>query len=163
MLKKVVVLIIALIVVIGGYTWWKNRQAQKGIADGDVSGLPSDTKSSVSESEQSSPSTPAPDNSGTVYAKKTDPAPATTAPAVPVASNGSSSSSSSSGDGGSYTLPSNSPNGMAFAGKGEYQWYRQGNITYRLNTKTGSSCIAYATMEEWRKPIVLEHGCGRSS
>jgi hypothetical protein len=155
MLKKVLGLVILLAIVIGGWALYKRHQAQNAIADGDVSGLPSDSKSSVSGSDQASP-----DNSGTVYAKKADPPPAATA--APVATN-VSSSTSSSGDGGSYTLPSDSPNGMAFAGKGEYQWYRQGNLTYRLNTKTGSSCIAYATMEEWRKPIVMEHGCGRSS
>ena len=62
----------------------------------------------------------------------------------------------------SDSITPNPPNGMVFAGTGEYQLYRQGNITWRLNTKTGTSCIAFATMEEWGKPLVYSHGCGRA-
>jgi hypothetical protein len=50
---------------------------------------------------------------------------------------------------------------MRFGGSGAYVLYRQGDLTYRVDTVTGSSCIAFATMEEWRKPIVYSHGCGR--
>jgi hypothetical protein len=57
----------------------------------------------------------------------------------------------------------NAPNGMRFGGSGNYQWYRQGNITWRVDTASGRSCIVYATMEEWQKQIVMEHGCGRSA
>ena len=57
----------------------------------------------------------------------------------------------------------NAPNGMRFGGSGTYQWYRQGNLTWRLDTVSGRSCIVYATMEEWQKQIVIEHGCGRSA
>ncbi len=57
----------------------------------------------------------------------------------------------------------NAPNGMRFTGTGTYQWYRQGNLTWRLDTTSGRSCIIYATMEEWQKQIVLEHSCGRSA
>ena len=48
---------------------------------------------------------------------------------------------------------------MVFAGTGKYQLYRQGNITWRLNTETGESCIAFATDEEWKKDKVLRAGC----
>ncbi len=61
------------------------------------------------------------------------------------------------------TLSPNAPNGMAFGGKGTYQWYRQGNLTWRLDTVSGRSCIVYATMEEWRKQVVMSHGCGREA
>lgn len=61
------------------------------------------------------------------------------------------------------TLPPNVQNGSRFGGSGPYQWYRQGNITWRVNTATGRSCIIYATMEEWRKSIVLSHGCGQNA
>ena len=61
------------------------------------------------------------------------------------------------------TESANSPNGMRFAGTGSFQWYRQGNITWRIDTTTGRSCIIYATMEEWRKDIVMSHGCGRTA
>ncbi len=58
------------------------------------------------------------------------------------------------------TLPPNAQNGAHFGGSGPYQWYRQGNLTWRIDTATGRSCIIYATMEEWRKSIVISHGCG---
>ena len=57
----------------------------------------------------------------------------------------------------------NAPNGMRFGGSGNYQWYRQGNLTWRVDTSTGRSCIIYATMEEWQKEIVYSHGCGRAA
>jgi hypothetical protein len=56
----------------------------------------------------------------------------------------------------------NAPNGARFGGGGKFEWYRQGNITWRINTQSGSMCIAFATMEEWRKPIVSNHGCGNA-
>ncbi|HEY4354682.1 MAG TPA: hypothetical protein VGN16_02960 [Acidobacteriaceae bacterium] len=58
------------------------------------------------------------------------------------------------------TLPANPPNGYAYAGTGAYELYRQGDLTYRMDTKTGASCVLYATLEEWRKPLVYGHGCG---
>ncbi|WP_035348979.1 hypothetical protein [Edaphobacter aggregans] len=63
---------------------------------------------------------------------------------------------------GGDTISPNPPNGMAFAGTGRYQVYRQGNITWRLDTETGRSCILFATDEEWKKPRVYKAGCGRS-
>jgi hypothetical protein len=60
------------------------------------------------------------------------------------------------------TISPNPPNGMTFAGSGRYQLYRQGNITWRLDTETGRSCIIFATDEEWRKPRVYHAGCGKS-
>lgn len=56
----------------------------------------------------------------------------------------------------------NPQNNAHFRGAGSFEWYRQGNITWRVDTTTGHSCIVYATMEEWRKQIVLNHGCGRN-
>jgi hypothetical protein len=50
-------------------------------------------------------------------------------------------------------------NGMAFAGSGKFQVYRQGNLTWRVDTESGQSCILFATMEEWHKPIVYNHAC----
>jgi hypothetical protein len=62
---------------------------------------------------------------------------------------------------GGDTIAPNPPNGEVFAGKGKYQLYRQGNITWRLDTDTGKTCIIFATDEEWKKPKVLRAGCGR--
>ena len=61
------------------------------------------------------------------------------------------------------SVPPNPANGARFAGTGSFQWYRQGNLTWRVDTVSGRSCIDYATMEEWRKPIVSSHGCGKGA
>jgi hypothetical protein len=62
----------------------------------------------------------------------------------------------------SDTLPPDPVNGMPFGGSGKYQWYRQGNLTWRIDTRDGTSCIDFATMEEWNKPVVYSHGCAGS-
>ena len=54
----------------------------------------------------------------------------------------------------------NPPNGMLFGGSGRFQLYRQGNLTWRLDTETGKTCIIFATNEEWKKPQVYRTGCG---
>lgn len=59
----------------------------------------------------------------------------------------------------SDTISPNPPNGMVFAGTGRFQVYRQGNITWRLDTNTGQSCVLFATNAEWRKPQVYRYGC----
>jgi hypothetical protein len=66
---------------------------------------------------------------------------------------------------GAATLPAsdsirrNPPNRTIFAGTGKYQLYRQGDITWRMNTDTGEACILFATETQWRKTIVYDHGC----
>jgi hypothetical protein len=59
------------------------------------------------------------------------------------------------------TAGPNPPDGIKFSGTGRYQLYRQGNITWRLDTDTGKTCIIFATDEEWKKPKVYRNGCGR--
>ncbi len=51
------------------------------------------------------------------------------------------------------------PNGMLFGGSGHFQLYRQGDLTWRLDTETGETCIIFATEEQWRKPRVFRAGC----
>jgi hypothetical protein len=60
----------------------------------------------------------------------------------------------------SDSIPRNPPNGMVFAGTGKYQLYRQGDITWRVNTQSGDACILFATDAQWRNPQVYSHGCG---
>jgi len=62
----------------------------------------------------------------------------------------------------SDTIPRNPPTGLAFAGSGKYQLYRQGDITWRLNTSTGQACILFATDTQWSRPRVYAQGCGAS-
>ena len=59
------------------------------------------------------------------------------------------------------TLAPNAPNGVRFSGTGKYLLYRQGDITYRLDTDTGFSCVLFATDEQWKKPRVYRDGCGK--
>ncbi len=51
------------------------------------------------------------------------------------------------------------PNGMLFGGSGHFQLYRQGDLTWRLDTETGETCILFATDEQWRKSRVFLAGC----
>ncbi len=53
------------------------------------------------------------------------------------------------------------PSGTMFSGVGRYQLYRQGDITWRLDTETGKTCIVFATDEEWTKPRVFHNGCAK--
>jgi len=57
------------------------------------------------------------------------------------------------------TIAPNPPNRVAFGGTGKYMWYRQGDLTWRVNSDTGASCIAFATMQQWARPIVYQNGC----
>lgn len=59
----------------------------------------------------------------------------------------------------SDTIRPEPPNGTVFAGTGHYQVYRQGNLTWRINTDTGQACVLFATEQEWRKPQVYRNGC----
>jgi hypothetical protein len=57
------------------------------------------------------------------------------------------------------TIPRNPSERVIFAGKGRYQLYRQGDITWRLDTDNGEACILFATDVQWAKARVFEHGC----
>ena len=57
------------------------------------------------------------------------------------------------------SLHAQPPNGMTFAGKGPYQLYRQGELTWRLNTETGATCVIFASQAQWRRPEVYRSGC----
>jgi hypothetical protein len=57
------------------------------------------------------------------------------------------------------TISRSPQNGMVFAGSGKFQLYRQGDITWRLNTDTGWACVLFATDAQWAMPRVFDHGC----
>jgi hypothetical protein len=42
---------------------------------------------------------------------------------------------------------------------GRFQVYRQGDLTWRLDTQTGETCVLLATNAEWRKPQIYKNGC----
>jgi hypothetical protein len=58
------------------------------------------------------------------------------------------------------SLPRQPRNGIVAAGSGKFELYRQGDLTFRLNTETGDACVLLATQAEWSKNIVYSHGCG---
>lgn len=93
--------------------------------------------------------------------------PATNLPAMPTTgeSNGLVAQGGASAAANGMAVPSTDsiapdpPNGMTFGGSGHFQLYRQGDLTWRLNTDTGQTCVIFATDEEWRKPKVFRAGC----
>jgi hypothetical protein len=58
------------------------------------------------------------------------------------------------------TLSRNPPNRTILAGTGRFELYRQGDITWRMDTATGKACVLFATEAMWRKSLVYDHGCG---
>ncbi len=60
----------------------------------------------------------------------------------------------------SDTISRNPPNGIIVARPGRYQLYRQGDITWRMDTNSGDACILFATEAQWHKTLVYDHGCG---
>lgn len=57
------------------------------------------------------------------------------------------------------TIAPDPPNGLAFGGTGHFQVYRQGDITWRLNTQTGATCVLFATDAEWHRPRIRRSAC----
>jgi hypothetical protein len=56
----------------------------------------------------------------------------------------------------------NPPNRTLISTTGRFQLYRQGDITWRMDTASGQACVLFATQAMWRKTLVYEHGCGAS-
>ncbi len=86
----------------------------------------------------------------------------TTFPATPTTGEAGGGQTGMVAQGGGPTTDSiapNPPNGMTFGGSGHFQLYRQGDLTWRMNTDTGETCVIFATDEEWRKPKVYRAGC----
>jgi len=117
-----------------------------------------------------------PDNSVTTSLATPDPAPAAapakrtpmpgsisvSTPAAPTAQTSLQPDTNTAAPPASDTIDRNPPNGMVFAGTGHMQVYRQGNITWRINTDNGQVCVLFATDREWRKPRVYNAGCNKS-
>ena len=123
-----------------GYTSWRQKRAMlSGEVTGEAGG------SSVPDADGAERSVPLPEGSAKPVARTPEAAPALEgAPAAD-------------------SMAPNPPNGVAYAGTGHFQVYRQGNLTYRINTDSGKTCVLYATNEEWKKPQVYSHGCGNSA
>ena len=141
MIKRIIYVLV-LVGVLGlcylGYNNWRQKRA---MATGEVLSGPSDAASSE-------PSVPLPSPTS---------APSASTSASPQVSRSTQTTPATD------SMTPNPPNGMAYSGAGHFQVYRQGNLTYRINTDSGQTCVLYATNEEWRKPQVYSHGCGNSA
>lgn len=158
MAKRIVTALVIVGVLLVGY-WAYVRYGQGArLRDGEV--VVSDTGEAPADTAPSASNT-----TGAVYpaagsqAEK-DGTPSASLPQL--TSSQAQGSRTRTGTAGTDSQAPNAPNGAAFAGSGRYQIYRQGNLTWRVNTDDGTTCILFATDEEWRKPAVYSHGCPNS-
>jgi hypothetical protein len=163
MAKRVLVIAVALILLGFLYVGYTNYDAGRAVSSGTV--YSNDPPSSKRKADD----TPSADSRDAKVPGQTIvyPTPAQSAPTNVVQSDqitqpgiaggGTPASGVPSND----TLGPNAPNGMRFTGTGKYLLYRQGDITYRLDTDTGFSCVLFATDEQWKKPRVYRDGCGK--
>lgn len=146
-MKKIVGLLAVIAVIVLGVAWQRHRAKVRDLNSGEV----------YVREQPSGPAKPLPppaeSPAGNEIATTATPQPA--APAaqpMPEATLTQAPNSDS--------IPRNPPNGLAFAGSGKFQLYRQGDITWRLNTQTGETCILFATDAQWRLHRVYQAGCG---
>jgi hypothetical protein len=158
--RRVLVIVMVLVVALFVYLGYNSYDAKRAGLSGDV--FPHDSSMSKSKPGDTSQTTAPSTGQTVVYptpAVQTVPVtPDTTQPQNDAQiAQGQTTQDGTSGD---DTISPNPPNGMVFSGKGKYQLYRQGNLTWRLNTETGQTCIIFATDDEWKKPKVSRAGCG---
>jgi len=166
MAKRVLYIVVAIVLVGFLYLGYTNYDAGHSISNGEVYSNDPPTGKTAKSTGGSSIGASSTDGQPIVY-----PSPASTGTSVissasPATRAGQVSqpgvASSTAVPPGTDTISPTPPNGMVFSGTGKYQLYRQGNITWRLDTDTGHSCIIFATDEEWKKPRVFRAGCGKT-
>ena len=135
-MKRIFLILALLAAVILGASWYVHRSRTRALNSGDVF----IREQSAPPSTPASPSAPASANGAEAPSAGQPPAAAESVPA-------------------SDTIARNPPNGMRFIGSGKYQLYRQGDITWRLNTDTGWACVLLATDVQWRRARVYQDGC----
>jgi hypothetical protein len=147
MVRNVVIFVVIVLLVFAGVVWYRQHQ-QTALASGDTVSPDGSVAVGGSSTGSLAPeSAPAP---APVKRTATQPAPAVQAPDTNMAAPPAAD-----------TIQRDPPNGMVFAGTGHFQVYRQGAITWRINTDTGKACVLFATDAEWRKARVYSQGCGR--
>lgn len=151
--QRALVIAIGLIVVVGlfAYFGYNSYDAKRAGLNGDV--FSSDSSGAKTKAESGLPAVKSPGGPTVVY-----PAPVQTVPVTPETLRNSGEKRQDGSPVGDSIEP-NPPDGVVFAGRGKYQLYRQGNLTWRLNTETGKTCILFATDEEWKKQKVYRAGC----
>ena len=137
----------------GGYS------AKRAGASGDVYSNDSTTGRLKPPTDTDSPDTASPRAVGSTTTDVTKPVTYPSAAEQAARTGDTTTASSAATMPATDSISPNPPNGEVFAGTGKYQLYRQGNLTWRLNTDTGQTCIIFATDEEWKKPKVRQAGC----
>jgi hypothetical protein len=147
--RRILIVVLALVLALFAYLGYNSYGSRRAGASGDVFSVDSPRDTSPTEKVGV---TPPSDGTGASSAvQKEQPLPTTEAQHGGGIAQGRVPSTD--------TISPNPPNGMMFSGTGKYQLYRQGNLTWRMNTETGETCILFATDEEWQKPKVYRAGC----
>ena len=156
MVKRIIWIVVALVVIGFVYLGYRTYDAGRALTSGDVQ--TENSHSTKSTTPAATPTTPPP-NQTIVYPAPNEPGGgAVTEPSSSAAPSATSTTPGQIPPPGDSLNP-NPPENLRFGGSGRYQLYRQGNLTYRLDTDTGQSCIIYATDDEWKKPRVLRNAC----
>jgi hypothetical protein len=151
-------MLILVVLLVAGLWYWLHRSADSSLTNGEVHMTGSDeavkgdpnTNSAGQTSPQAVSETPVGANGAPLQIMGQTPAAGQSATGAPP-----NYMTPPAAD----TIERNPPNGMVFAGTGRYQVYRQGDLTWRLNTENGQACIIFATDSEWRKARVYRNGC----
>jgi hypothetical protein len=163
-MKQIFWIIVIVVLVVAGAVWYMNWSSSRAIGGGQVylhdhpTEVVKPDPNTHSSGPESVDQTPASTNQAPIPATPEQSGAQSSAQPAPQNPTQSNEVVPPAGD----TISRNPPTGMIFAGTGRYQLYRQGDLTWRLNTDTGQACVLFATDEEWRKAKVYQHGCGRS-
>ena len=154
-MQRIFRLLMVVVVVIAGASWYLHWSKTRAMNSGEVH---------VREQPGNAAKTAAPE-----AASANQPAPPEDQAANGADASGSQNSAQPQGAQSSvYTLPAsdtisrNPPDRTILAGAGRYELYRQGDITWRMDTATGQACVLFATEAMWRRSLVYAHGCGAS-
>lgn len=160
MAKRIGIVVAVVLLGLAGYYVYTRYAAANRLRDGEVTS--DDVRDSDGNAARATPSRS--DSASTVNTEPARTAQANTQSASLAELQGQNAAAVSNPGGAPATdsQSPNAPNGVAFAGTGRFQVYRQGNLTWRINTDNGTTCILFATEEEWTKPVVYNHGCGNS-
>jgi hypothetical protein len=164
-MQKIFRLLLVAVAIIIGIVWfshWSRTRGSRGAVQ------------VRNQSPNSAPKSTAPESAGGNSA-----APATTNPAEPPAaqdqSNAPQEVATASPEGpmmvpqhpgpiteqpAANALSPHPPSGFVTPATQKFALYRQGDLTYRLNTQSGQACVLLATDALWQKPLVYQHGCG---
>ena len=180
--KRIVVVIALVAVVAIGVFWYWQRAKQRALGSGAVhvkTAAPSEPGNQATGQPAEQPAPPAATTSSVPPPQSDESSPATAPAAKPsaavekstapkVAPTHAATMPPMTQPRGAVQVPVNDtiarnpPNGLIFAGAGKYQLYRQGDITWRLDTDTGRACIIFATDTLWSRLRVWDQGCGAS-